>query len=611
MENFSPKYQAWAQVAKENSPPLNLYTLAIVIATLCITTRILSGGRSRVRVYDSDQTRDVRKLPYWVPYIGHAISLGLGSVNFLLRARFVPIPFLITFNFVLTHPSRKSLDNDPVFSLHMGGKTHNMITTPSLMHSLFVQRTAASHDSFISYIMIAVFGFSKDIRNMDPKHTKAIHGTLNLMMREPCLSNMASATVRAIERESPNLVSFSPSLIDQSSWERVSEVSVLEDDPNVCEANLSTLIRNFVGYNATKTLMGRSFMDLYPNILEDLWTFDCQFNLLLLGTPAWFPLPRVSAAYAARSRLNRAVSSFHAAVAATDAGKDPGFDWQDMDDVSEVMLARAREWNKTGLHPRVTGPGDLAVLWAMNVNANMAVYWLLIHIISDPELLAEISEEIAPFAKAARPDPATTGFPMPEPPTLSLDIDGLLNSCPMFKAACYETLRLDSAAFSYKEVMTDFTLTESQEDAALRHEKPQSYNFRTGEYVCIPNGVHHQDQVYFPDPNKFDPRRFLVKDDEKLAQDVPENDPEGKKSNRTTRGLTADMGAIRPFGGGSTVCKGRLFAEREILAFVAGLLVMWDIQPADGKPWKVPGRVPASAVALPDKEVRVKLKLKV
>lgn len=496
------------------------------------------------------------------------------------------------------------MGNDPVFSIHMAGKTHNMVTTPSLMHSLFLQRTATTQDSFFSYIMQAVFGLPYDIRDIGASHIKALHGSLSLLMRDPCLTNMASTTVRAIERETPNLVSFAPSLIDQSPWERVSQVTASTDNPNVCEANLFALTRNFVGNLATTTLMGRAFMEYYPDVLEDLWKFDSQFNLLFLGAPTWFPLPQLSAAYAARARLNRAMSSFHAAFAATEADKDPGFDWQDLDDVSEVMQARTRRWIKTGLHPKVTGPGDLPVLWAMNVNSNMAVFWLLIYIISDPNLLAEILDEIAPFAKANRPDPAISGFPIPEPPTLSLDIDGLINSCPMFKATYYETLRIASAAFAYKEVVSDLTLSESHEDAALRNEKPQSFNIPSGEYVSIPYGTHHHDPDYFPDPSTFDPRRFIIAGDTETNQ-------EKKGSKGGSRGLSADIGTIRPFGGGGTACKGRLFAEREILAFVASFITMWDIQPADGKPWKVPGHVPASGVVRPDREVRVKMKLKV
>lgn len=89
MESVSPKYQAWVQATRENSPPLNLYTLLVVIAAICITTRILSGSQSSRKEYRAGQTRDVRKLPYWIPYMGHAISLGFSPLNFLVKARFV------------------------------------------------------------------------------------------------------------------------------------------------------------------------------------------------------------------------------------------------------------------------------------------------------------------------------------------------------------------------------------------------------------------------------------------------------------------------------------------------------------------------------------------
>lgn len=103
MENLSPKYQAWVQTTRENLPPLNsTYTLLVIIATICITTRILSGTRSRVKEYAPGQGRDIRQLPYWIPYIGNAISLGLGSVDFLLKARFVSLQFVVAFYPALT-----------------------------------------------------------------------------------------------------------------------------------------------------------------------------------------------------------------------------------------------------------------------------------------------------------------------------------------------------------------------------------------------------------------------------------------------------------------------------------------------------------------------------
>src|SRR4051794_27538354 len=98
---------------------------------------------------------------------------------------------------------------------------------------------------------------------------------------------------------------------------------------------------------------------------------------------------------------------------------------------------------------------------------------MLLHIISSPELLSTIQEEIAPFAKFS----AETG-------KLDLDVDSLVKSCPVFKAAFAETMRSYTAGVSYKKVLQDVTLTESVEDAAtLGKPIPQTYHISKGNFL--------------------------------------------------------------------------------------------------------------------------------
>lgn len=97
------------------------------------------------------------------------------------------------------------------------------------------------------------------------------------------------------------------------------------------------------------------------------------------------------------------------------------------------------------------------------------------------------------------------------------------------------------------------------------------------------------DPKYFKDPVKFDAERFLVKNED--------------------GSLSADQGTIRPYGGGPSMCKGRIFAERECLALVAGVLMFWDIEPSDKKAgWVIPKQKKTFAVCLPADEVRVRVK---
>ena len=97
------------------------------------------------------------------------------------------------------------------------------------------------------------------------------------------------------------------------------------------------------------------------------------------------------------------------------------------------------------------------------------------------------------------------------------------------------------------------------------------------------------DPKYFKDPVKFEPERFLVENED--------------------GSLSTDQGTIRPFGGGPSMCKGRVFAERECLALVAGVLMFWNIEPASKKiGWVIPKQKKTSAVCLPAEDIRVRVK---
>ena len=290
-------------------------------------------------------------------------------------------------------------------------------------------------------------------------------------------------------------------------------------------------------------------------------------------------------AFRARARLVTAVAEFYEALHAHLNGKDPGSRWGDMSDVSSVIVNRNIKWISIGATPQQYASSDALILWAMNVNANPVTFWLLWSVYSQPGLRAEILEEFAPYVKVV---PSKSGLSIAESPRLSIDIDGLYKACPLFKSTFYETMRLYSPSTSYKVMMEDFQVSESEEDATRQGKsQPNSFKLPKGQFLCIPNGVHQKDARYWKDPEMFNPRRFIVTD---------EKDP--SKS-------TVDLGTMRVWGGGPTMCKGRNFAEREVLVFAASILSLWDIEPASGK-WEHPGATQgASVMPLVSPRVRI------
>ncbi|PLB37253.1 cytochrome P450 [Aspergillus candidus] len=550
--------------------------LAILVGS-CIVTRILTGIWSNGPKVEEGQPRRVRTTPYWFPWLGHGLSFVWNHVRLLTKAR--------------------DSMGEPVVGIKLGGTKHSVLVSPSVAKSALSSPNTSS-TAVINYALKTVFGDRGPVQKSSASNPHLLqllhHNIPDLFSREPYVTEISNAVCRLIERETPNLVTFNWSPVDQTPWERTCDVDLLEGtDKPTCETNLFALIRNHLGHITTTTIMGYAVLENFPNLLPDLWKLNDQFVPLSMGLPRWV-LPGTSAASVARARLLDTLTVYHQAFVAWDDGADPGVKFRDLDDISEPIKERARALKAAGLSPSASAPAHLSLLWAMNANSPNIVFWLLLHLYTNPTLLADIRAEIAPFAKAHRPTPAETGFPFVEAARIALDTDNLLESCPLLRASVSETLRLDLAALSFRTLTADLTVTESPEDAALAgRAKPLTYLIPEGESILVPHGVLHTDPQHFSNPTQFDPLRFI------------QTDPDTGK-------LRAARDPISPFGAGVSACKGRVFAEREILSYTAAIISLWDLQPAGGGGvWKIPGHKQSSAAYLPTRDVRVRLTARV
>ena len=78
----------------------------------------------------------------------------------------------------------------------------------------------------------------------------SIHRSLNNMMRDEFINTGMQKVADELERQTPNLVSFSQSPLDQHVWERSSRITIEDADSAVVD--LWSLERNFVGDIASK-----------------------------------------------------------------------------------------------------------------------------------------------------------------------------------------------------------------------------------------------------------------------------------------------------------------------------------------------------------------------
>jgi hypothetical protein len=62
-------------------------TICLLLATICLVTRVVTGQRSNLNSDDVSEAKDAGIVPYFVPWLGSAISFGLRFQDFLAEAR--------------------------------------------------------------------------------------------------------------------------------------------------------------------------------------------------------------------------------------------------------------------------------------------------------------------------------------------------------------------------------------------------------------------------------------------------------------------------------------------------------------------------------------------
>ncbi|CAN9511706.1 unnamed protein product [Ophioblennius macclurei] len=186
----------------------------------------------------------------------------------------------------------------------------------------------------------------------------------------------------------------------------------------------------------------------------------------------------------------------------------------------------------------------LMQLWATQGNVGPAAFWLLGHLLTNPEALTAVKKEFSQISQVE-----TTEIPFLDKP-----ID-----TPVFDSALQEVLRLTAAPFITREVVQEKT---------LRMADGQEYLLRRGDRVCLFPFISPQmDPEIYHEPQIFKYNRFLNEDGS-----VKEN---FYKGGRRLKYYTM------PWGAGTNGCVGKQFAINTIRQFVYLFLTSFDLELCD------------------------------
>ncbi|OQO03535.1 hypothetical protein B0A48_10199 [Cryoendolithus antarcticus] len=541
-----------------------LLVLAVILLLLA-TTRYLSSRSTPPRKSSNGSPSPIPAVSYTLPLLGHLPAMAYDAAAF-------------------TRNLRDIYRSSGAYSLNFGGTVHNIIFAPALATSMLNQPTAnAEAETVFKSLMGRVFGWPivAESEGYDAFLAPLNALYVNFSSKEP-LDAMVGRTAERVRAMIGEFVTGNESQVDQTLWERFANAEVKRDakGEEVVEVDLLELVRDWCARAANASIIGSDFVNNFPEFWKDLYEMDRGFLLLATGLPRWLPIPPLTRAHLARKRMLDSLELFERAVDKHGDGEDAGAEWRELDDVGPVVKGRLELYRKYGISMRARAATELALMWAANANSNSLVFWMLERVYADKALLALLRREIAPYA---RPAQSTSDFGMPELPRIEvLDVEGICSSCPLLKSCYIECLRVDTASWSLKIVKEDFVL-------APRDKEAQRWMLRKGEFAHVAHDLHNTDPNVFEHPDVWKPDRHVKYDED------------GKV-------VGADFGSMRPYGGGGHMCKGRQFAYKECMMFVAAIIAMWDIDPVGGGEWKMPKHKKATGVYNTSSPTRVWVK---
>lgn len=162
--------------------------------------------------------------------------------------------------------------------------------------------------------------------------------TVHKLMKQPYLNQMLKPTIRNLEDNIPQMISFIDTELDLQPWERWAMTSYISDSE--AEVNLMSLMRDMLGHASIPAIFGSAIMEKYPSLLHDVYDLDGGFHFFLMSLPAWTPWPGVMKAHVGRYKAWEALDDLQRALDAQADGNPIDPSWGELDDISDFIMER-------------------------------------------------------------------------------------------------------------------------------------------------------------------------------------------------------------------------------------------------------------------------------
>lgn len=294
----------------------------------------------------------------------------------------------------------------------------------------------------------------------------------------------------------------------------------------VWEEDALKAVIDLEGKATVETMYGPKTLERHPRLLDDFTLIVSKgFKTLLFNVPRFL----ARKIYNARDGI---VQTF----------TDLADELNEREDVSDYFRERFGFINAWGVDRKAVGQDMFRNMFASLINSLPTTYLALLHILKDPALLDDVRQELS-----------SAGYGNLTAEEL---ISIIPSKLPILRSVWFETLRMHNNLLTVREVSKDIALPGTQ-----------SWSLQKGNMISIPTALVHFDEQLHPQADDFHPRRFM----------------------ETGQGGDGENAAktLKPFGGGSTYCPGRIFGEKQMMGFIARILMGYEVEIKE-KDWTIP-----------------------
>ena len=405
--------------------------------------------------------------------------------------------------------------------------------SPIDMATAYKNTTTLKFDGF-ARDMCATFGMSQDgIRRMwQVQSSKAKEITESSGDRQ---INIGVALHRQQLLPGDHLEDITSKYLDQIRqsliWAKIPDKSTSPSTEKRKVVSLYSWCAAVFGNATVQALFGNVLLELEPRLLEYYNIFDDESWKLTYQLPTLFAKRMHAALDSSREayiRYYQLPSEKRAGACHYIRTVEAKQRQVGMNDRDIALHAQMFFWglvNGLFLLHAVPLVSSLTVIPSAAANPFKVSFWLLSHMIYDPELLQSVRKEVAPSI-------TNDG---------AIDIQSLLDHSPVLDAAFHEVLRLTSINSTVRYIETPVIIGGKK--------------LGTDGQIMMPHRqLHLEESAFGSEPRKFNVDRFLQDKDLSRSR------------------------SFKPFGGGQTYCSGRHVAKREIMAFVALTIHLYDLR---------------------------------